>query len=448
MNTLLILLSLGYPKLIPDDALFESLIRSQYFQLQNVRFSIPPKFLGLEKSVYSQNILHTLTANFEYFYDSTGTLDLFPRFFYKYNNTGVVIEPLFRLGKVRGWPYAKWQDIVCGAYSRAYWYYELPNLIFLLGRNKLQVNLEGILSEEDPPIDGFLSIFRGKHVNFSFFLGQLDSRIPRDSSHFYETGKLYNRYLSIHSLEYKIKRLTFSFTEAVLYFSNTNMPDWYFLNPFMIYHPRVLDSPEGGEHNTFWILSGNYWGAKFSSHFEFLIDDFHLPDPDQWAPHKLAWIFKSYVIDFPFKASVSGLSYTGATRWTYTHGLSLLYYNNRGEVMGNLNENDFDKLEIFTRKHFSNKLDLKTSFWFKRKGEANTEEKDFYWERGIDYPREYFLTGIVEKRLGTGIELDFHTTRIVIRSNFEYDWIWNYRHLQSNKGSELRLKLYGSAGIF
>lgn len=448
MNFFAILLIICYQSVLPEDILFETLLRTSHKKLLNTRFSIPTRFIGTETVWYSNCMNYTFSTNFEYYYDSAGTFDFYPRLLYTHDNLGIVVEPLFRLGKVRGWPSAKWQNVLCGAYSRAYLYYELSNFIFMLGRNKIQLNLEGLMSEEDPPVDGFLSIFKGKKLNFSFYLGQLDSKIPTDTSKFYETGKLYNRYLSLHSLEFKMNRLTTSFTEVAIHYSGTNMPDWYFLNPFMIYHPRVLDSREGGEHNVFWIIATNYWGAKFSSHIELLIDDFHLPDPDQWAPHKLGWICKSYVVDFPLRESVSGIAYTGATRWTYTHGLGLLYYNNRGEVMGALNENDFDKIEIFTRKHLSKRFDLKTSFWFKRKGEATPEEKDIYWEKGLDYPREHFLTGIVEKRFGSGIEFDYHTSRVVIRSTLEYDWIWNYKHISGNKGNELRLKLYGSAGIF
>jgi hypothetical protein len=445
----LIILILAYTKLLNDDLVFENLIREKNYQLSNVRFSLPHRFINpIFGTLECPHKPISFEINLETRYTNSFTIDFYPHFIYDKINYGVVIEPILRVGKITGWPYIKWENKLVGALSRAYFFYDGNPFTFCIGRNRIQLNLEGLMAEEDPPIDMFLFSYKKEFFNFHYYTGQLDARVTSDTTSFYIVGELKNRYISGHSLELRGGKFSFSITEVAIYFTQTNLPDPYFLNPFSLYYSKHFDEREYGEHNVFWILAANYWGAKFSSHIEFLIDDFHLPDPDQWAPHKLAWIFKGYVIDFPFKASVSGLSYTGATRWTYTHGLSLLYYNNRGEVMGNLNENDFDKIEIFTRKHFSNKLDLKTSFWFKRKGEANTEEKDVYWERGIDYPREYFLTGIVEKRLGTGIELDFHTPRIVIRSNFEYDWIWNYKHFQSNKGSELRLKLYGSAGIF
>ncbi|MGB9824911.1 MAG: hypothetical protein ACPLN0_07510 [Candidatus Hydrothermia bacterium] len=441
----------AYQPPVPQEILFENLIKKGIDGYYNVRFSIPVIPLAFENIQIKRINSSLLLVNTEYFRDSAGTFDFYPRFFYRKQNYGIVIEPQFRLGKVRGWPNVKWQNVVCGAYSRAYFYYEFPKLSVMAGRNKIQLNLEGLLAEEDPPIDGVLALYRGKRFNFGFFTGQLDSRVPKDTTIFYEVGKLYNRYISGHSLEYRLDNFTASFSEVAIYYSQTNMPDWYFLNPFMLYHPRILDAREGGEHNVFWILAANYWGAKFSSHLEFLVDDFHLPDPNQWAPHKFAWIFKFFVLDFPFRRSFSGFYYTGATRWTYTHGLSLLYFNNRGEVMGSLNENDFDRVEVFVRKHLGENLDARIALWFKRKGEANTDEKDIYWDYSVshsDYPREFFLTRVVEKRLGFGLGVDYNERTIGFRGKFEYDLIWNKDHNRGNKGTELRLILFGTARVF
>ncbi len=447
-----ILYFIAYTIPINDDVVFEKLIREKNYQLYSVRFSEPIRFTNPTFSQLKEQCKpYTICSNFETFYYDSCTVDFYPRFIYDKVNYGLVVEPFFRLGKVRGWPYIKWDNKIAGAFSRAYFFYDKHPFVFCTGRNRIHINLGALLAEEDPPIDMLLLSYKNEYFNFYYFTGQLDPRITSDSTHFYKRGELKNRYLSGHSLELKGKNFSFSLTELVIYFTNTNIPDPYFSNPFTLYYSKHFDEREYGEHNACWLLSCNFWNTRFSSHFEFLIDDFHLPDNKMWAPHKLAWIYKLYVVDCPFKNSISGVSYTGATRWTYTHGLNLLYYNNRGEVMGSLNENDFDRIEIFTRKHLSKRFDLKSSFWFKRKGEASTEEKDIYWdylEENINYPREYFLTGIVEKRFGSGIEFDYHTPRIVIRSTLEYDWICNYKHIQGNKGNELRLKLYGSAGIF
>ncbi|MEO0258121.1 MAG: hypothetical protein ABIM32_01630 [candidate division WOR-3 bacterium] len=445
LDFLLLLSIFSYQRVIPEEMKFEEALRHKSYPLSNVVFSIPSVYdIGQISKYYVIFDSSLLNLNFEYFRDSLWTLDCYPRFFYGKKKYGVVIEPQFRVGAVRGWPNIKWQNLVCGAYSRAYLYYDFPGFLVMAGRNRISLNLEGLMAEEDPPVDLILFVHRGKHFDFSFFTGQLDSKIPKDSSKFFETGKLYNRYISGHSLQYKLKNFSCSFSEIAIFYSRTNTPDFYFLNPFMLYHPRVLDAVEGGEHNVFWIISANYWGAKYSTHLEFLVDDFYLPDPDQWAPHKLAWIFKFYSLDLPFRNSISGFCYSGATRWTYTHGLSLLYYENRSEVMGALNENDFDKIEIFSRKHFGDRFDLRGALWFKRKGEGSVNEKDIYWESGIDYPREYFLTGVVEKRFGQGLEVEWRDKRFLIRVSAEHDLIWNKGHEPEKKGSEWRIKVLGS----
>lgn len=438
----------SYQRPIPEDLVYEFHLRNRSYNLYNTRFSIPVEVPYPGGELVSSSSKYIITANFETLYDSAYTFDFYPRLLCRKQGYGLVIEPLFRIGEIRGWPAIKWQNVLCGAYSRAYAFYQSPKVLLMAGRNKLQLNLEGLIAEEDPPMDMLFARYNGKKFYFSYFAGQLSSEEATDSSYYYELGKLYNRFISGHSLEYRSTNFSASFSEVVVYFSRTNFPDLYFLNPFMLYHPRVLDDTEGGEHNTFWIIAGNYWGKRYSTHLEFLVDDFHLPDPDQWAPHKLAWIFKSYIIDFPLNSTVSGISYTGATRWTYTHGLSLLYYNNKREVMGVLNENDFDKVEIFTRKHLSKSLDIKGNLNFKRKGEGSVSDRDIYWERGIDYPQDYFLTGIVEQRFGPGIEFYVHNPRISLRLYTEYDWIRNRSHVEGAVGKELRVEFSGNFGLW
>lgn len=445
----LIILFFAYSKPLNDDLIFENLIRFKNYELCNTRFSIPIRFISPIFSVYEgPHRPISFELNLESFDKDRITIDFYPRFIYDNGIYGVVIEPIFRVGKVIGWPYIKWNNAIAGAFSRAYFFYDKTPFTLFVGRNRFQMNLEGLIAEEDPPMDLIFASYINKHFNFSYFTGELDPLITSESTYVYVPGELKHRYISGHSLELKGRKFSLSFSEIAIHFTQNNLPDPYYLNPFSLYYSRCFESEIYGINNIFWILSGNYWGGKFSSHFEFLVDDFHLPDNTGWVPHKLAWIFKSYIVDFPLIKSISGISYTGATRWTYTHKYRLLYYNNLNEVMGILNENDFDKLEFFVKKHYSRNFDIKTCFSFKRKGEANVDEKDIYGLIGIAYPKDYFLTGIVEKRFGMGLEFDYHTSKIELRSTFEYDWIWNSSHIMGNKGNELRIKLYGRACVF
>lgn len=400
----------------------------------------------LDSKTFSNN----QTKSFELlscFIDSSKIYGLFllPSFRMRWDNFNVIIEPCFKFFDYPCWPRIKWENLLSAAYYNAFWRVRFSSKIDMIaGRFKINLYEGGILSGDDPPLDGILWRIANNRFYFYYFASQLDSKITQDSTNWYKRNMIYKRFLFGHGFEFRFKKHTFSFSEISLSFSVDNKLDWVYFNPLMLFYVRGWDTWEYGERNIFWILSANYWGAKYSTHLEFLVDDFYLPDPDQWAPHKLAWIFKFYSLDLPFRNSISGFCYSGATRWTYTHGLSLLYYENRNEVMGALNENDFDKIEIFSRKHLGDKFDLRGALWFKRKGEGSVNEKDIYWESGIDYPREYFLTGVVEKRFGQGLEVEWRDKRFLIRVSAEHDLIWNKGHEPEKKGSEWRIKVLGS----
>jgi len=441
LNLFFIFLLNYWGELNPHYLLEEAHIRES-FPLPNVGFSIPSKFKGSTYFRYlAPQDFSLLSLNFDFTLNKSLTLDLYPRFFYENGKWGIVVEPLFRMGEVTGWPNIKWHGALCGAYSKAYFYYHCPSFLMMFGRNRIFLNLGGLLSEEDPPMDMFLALWKSKRFNFSYFLGQLDAQIPTDSSRFYEVGKLYNRYLVGHSLEYKGKRFTLSFSEVALFYTESNVPDLYYLNPFMLYHVRALDTEERGEHNVFWTFSYNYWGKKISFHEEFLVDDFHLPDPVQWAPHKLAWIAKIFLREFPAKGFSTLISYMGATRWTYTHGLSLLYFQNRGEIMGALNDNDFDQVEASIKKQISRNWDIRGVIWYKRKGEGGVREKDIYWESRLDYPYSFFLNGVLEKHGGQGLELLWHGERGLISLELSHEFIWNKDNQRGRNLRNLKIRV-------
>ena len=446
--TILCLLAV-YESPLPNDILHEYFIRTNHPSYFTTRFSIPLDFVktetNLKQNPYFKSLYSPLTFNF-YLHGDTSLVFLFyPRLHLSSQNWGVVIEPLFKTGEAPGWPYHEWEGFLYGAYSRAYAYYVKRPWMFLLGRTKLQLNLEGLFSEEDPPFDMFFVNYKKGLIHFAYWFGQFDPWYTKDSTHWYKPNRLYDRFISGHSLEFLFKNFSFSFSEVSLFFSRTNFPDLYFLNPFMIYHVRALDSNEGGEHNVFWILAGNLWLKRASLHGEFIVDDFQYRQV-KFVPPKIAWIGEAYIVDFPLKNSISGLSYKGATRWTFTHGISLLYWRNREEVMGNFDENDFDEFKIFTRKHLSNKFDIKWEINYRRKGEASVKDLDPYWEPS-DYPRSYFLTGVVEKTLGFANSFEIFADIYNVRVRVGGEYIWNHKHRKNSKATGFNISIYFSYRI-
>jgi len=438
---LILILVFTYTRNISEDFLFEKAIKQRNYQFYNARFSYPSRFISSLLYDYDPSKPISFWINLETQIDTSQSLGLYPTFLYDKQNYGVVIEPLFKIGNTEGWPYLKWHNKIAGAFSRAYFFYDRAPLTLFIGRNRLQLNLEGLLAEEDPPADLFFASYRTPHINFSFFTGQLDSRISQDSTSLYPSGKLFNRFISGHSIEGRGKNYSLSFSEIAIYFTETNQPDPYFLNPFTLYHTRFLDTEEHGEHNVFWILSASYWGAKFLSQFEFLIDDWHIPDVDVWGPNKFAWIFRTYFVDLPLRGMLSGISYTGATRWVYVHRCDLLYFNNKSETMGILNDNDFDSLSIFFRKPLKGpKSWAKLTLSYKRKGEGSVRDKDYIYYMDSGRPKT-FLSGIIEHRLGSSIDIEITSKNSHLILKASYQKILNNNHINVQNSSRISAKL-------
>jgi hypothetical protein len=444
----LLLLLIAYTKPINDDLLLEKLLHEKSFQLYNFRFSYPNRFISPILYDYNPAKSVTFQLNFEIEFNNELGIDFYPTFLYDRLTYGIVVEPLFRTGKTSGWPYLKWHNKIAGAFSRAYLFYDKSPLTILLGRTRLQLNLESLLSEEDPPIDLIFASYKNSSFNFSFFTGQLDSYITQDSSCFYKPGETFNRYISGHSIEFRRKNYSLSFSELALYFTSTNLPDPYFLNPFILYHTRFLDTEENGDHNVFWILAGNYQGAKFISQFEFSIDDWHIPDVNVWGPNKFAWIFRTYFTDFPRTGFQSGISYSGATRWVFVHRLELLYFKNKTETMGTLNDNDFDSLSIFLRKPILNSFNhCKLTVSYKRKGEGSINDKDYtyYLDSG---PLKTFLSGTVEHHLGSSINFEIITKNSRLMLDISLQKIFNSNHIKGKSSLELSAKIFISTRAY
>ena len=449
MLKLLQILFLLYSRPVPNDVIHEHLLRTHSLSYFTTRFSIPLNFFkaeyDLRQSPYFKFLYAPLTFTFNFYRDTSCVLIFYPRLQLSSQDWGVVIEPLFKIGEAPGWPYHEWEGFLYGAYSRAYVYYARRPWMFLLGRTKLQLNLEGLFSEEDPPFDMFFVNYKKGLIHFAYWFGQFDPWYTKDSTRWYKKNHLYSRFVSGHNIEILLKNFSVSFSEVVLFYSDNNSPDFYYLNPFILYYVKPWDSDLAGEQNIYWIFTGNFWLKKASMHGEFIIDDYQYR-MEQYVPPKLAWIAIVYIIDFPLKNSISGVSYKGATRWIFTHGTPILYWRNRNEIMGNFDENDFDEIKIFTRKHISKNFDIKWEISYKRKGEASVEDLDPYWQ-GIDYPRPYFLTGVVEKTLGFANSFEIFADIYNVRVRVGGEYIWNHKHRKNSKATAFNISLYFSCRI-
>ena len=134
------------------------------------------------------------------------------------------------------------------------------------------------------------------------------------------------------------------------------------------------------------------------------------------------------------------LKYRGATRWTYTHKGGFSGYFNFNRPLGDSIGCDFDLLSFE-----SYLVKRKIKLWFMagivRKGEGTIFERppSGWW------PDEYFLTGIVEKKveIGLGFQKSLFDGKAVLTVKAIPGYVMNYGHV---KGQD-RFKFNGLVQI-
>lgn len=439
---ILVLFFLGFYPAFERRTIYDYYLQNGFYFFEPLKTTF--SFARLDNTrLYNTSPSVSLNLNSAFCHSGGYDFFFFPTFVMSAENFSVVSEPMLRIGGAcYGWPDYFWKDRVAGVISRGFLTFESMGFWYSLGRERLSLYEGGLIDERNPPLDGFFWGRNGRRFSFFHGLASFNPEVLYTEG-VGEVGKLYDRFLALHGFSLNFKHIVVSFSETALFFTHTNILDFYFLNPLSLYHVRFLDTQEYGEHNVFWILYLGYTRGRFVSTVELLVDDFHIPDVPVWAPPKLAWIFKNYfVVD---SSKVLFLTYTGATRWTYTHGINLLYYKNKGESLGAFQENDFDKLRLdlvllTPRRHSG------VYIFFKRKGEASVEDIDPYWA-GRDYPREYFLTGLVEKRFGQGWDVVWRHKKILLYIVTEHDFIWNKGHEKGKFGNEWRFKVLGTVRL-
>jgi hypothetical protein len=124
-------------------------------------------------------------------------------------------------------------------------------------------------------------------------------------------------------------------------------------------------------------------------------------------------------------------------RWSYGHIVSWQEYSYRGFPIGHPLGNDFDRLLLRDIEHLGKSWDLEVSLSYTRHGEGRMTEP--YPEDR--FPDEYFLTGVVERRIGVGVgirRLLAHSSALELTAGWEE--ISNHRNVESASLSQPSLR--------
>jgi hypothetical protein len=164
-----------------------------------------------------------------------------------------------------------------------------------------------------------------------------------------------------------------------------------------------------------------------------MIDDYPYEETSRNDHPKLGWTVGMMFLDVLRDGGRTSVEYSGVHRWSYGHIIPWQEYSHRGFPIGHPLGSDFDRFLLRDVEHLGRAWDLEVSVSYTRKGEGRVS--DPYPEDR--FPEEYYLTGVVEKRMGIAIGI----RRLLAQSSAlqltaSWEEIANYQNVESVSHSQ------------
>ncbi len=299
-------------------------------------------------------------------------------------NVNISVEA--RYGNEHSYPYHKFKGLIASDYKRAYLGFNAKGMKFIIGRERFKWSEGLMLGNAYHHLDGIYVLKDNKNYVFSFLFSKLSSDMDT------------NRYISAHRFMVKRHNFAFGLQESVVYGGYKEFPDIYYLNPLVLYYPKLWNDRETNE-NVLWSFP---FVVKYSNNivsWEFLIDDFpYDQDSKARGEHpKLGFSASLYM----FRNNLSmKFNARALTRWVYTHKTSYLVYQNDSTCMGNGDGADLASIssDFFMRISHNTWLDFYLKYMIK--GEGNIFDRE-----PLHFPNEYFLSPPLKRDMDIKLSL-------------------------------------------
>lgn len=315
-----------------------------------------------------------------------------------------------------------WRGVAAYA-EQAYGVYETRRVLLKIGRDYLRwgrgEDATLFLSDESRPLDQVQVQLRTSRLQFSFFTSKLNNVSVGGRSAQSIGSSTAQRYLtgSRFDLAFLQHRLQFGINQGVLYGSSGGA-EWFFFNPFIIYHAEGLNEPRNA--NSFGSIDFSFYprsGLEFYG--ELLIDDIQVERSDitDLEPDEVGVLAGVRIAD-PLRVAglTTGLEYTRVTNRTYNSRLDFEKLLHRNRPIGHFLGNDFDRWLLHGRWYAGRHLLLRLQAELIRKGEGRIEAPfDEPWlestlEAGYSEP---FPTGVVARTRRLALQLRWHPVAAV-----------------------------------
>lgn len=289
--------------------------------------------------------------------------------------------------------------------EQGYGLYSRNNFLLKFGRDYIRwgrgEDAALLISDASLPFDHFQLQLRTKHAQFTYFSAKLNGVLLPDTT--VQPGPVIERYLSGGRAEFALfhRRLQIAVSQSVLYARQGGF-EWYYLNPFLVYHGEVVNKP-GGANSFGSIDFSAYPKPGLELYGELLIDDFQIEKTSvvDLEPAEYGYILGLRAADLmQWQGTTLGLEYTRVKNRTYNTMIPAEQYTHLTRPIGHFMGNDFDRWLLWGKLYLENGLQIGARAEVWRRGEGRIDGPfDTPWlfvtlEEGYSEP---FPTGVVEK---------------------------------------------------
>ncbi len=309
-----------------------------------------------------------------------------------------VVEPYLAVGNDSLYP-PPWHG-VRGDFRRAFLGYVGHPVQVFFGRvplrwgPPLRENL--LFSAKYPPPDGGVASLELGPVRITQAFLWLDPYLfsyQIDTPNNLEIRDAYNRFVNAHRVEFKVWRLTFSWSEAVFYSRLNGPPELAYFNPLSLYYAFNWNWSFVAEDDYIWVFDACLSLEGLLLYGEFFVDDFQYVAEEGWDPNQTAGA-AGFVKAFGEWRLRGEAAY--ATRWTYNSRLKTTKKIYMGYPLGHPRGSDF--LETYWELRRGPWAGFAQAFW---DGAGSIEERMPYGNEG--FPKETFLVPPVKRGLYFGL---------------------------------------------
>jgi len=341
---------------------------------------------------------------------------------YDFSRLSLYLQPDVKFGADSLPPNKVFKNLFSADYERVYARYQNQNLCLFIGRERFSIGpsprYNMLLSGYGPPLDWFHYALSAKYIKLSYYLSQLDDMTCKPVEYTGDTiTSLINarRYLIIKRLDVTpVRWFNCSFSEAATFGGENYALMPYHFNPLVFIH--TLQHNWGRDANLFFHLDAKIFLKKFSIYSALLVDDYQLePDPNG-EPNHLGMNLGMEFVNFLINRSFLIMEYHLLSRWIYGIYAPYQRYMYYGYPIGFPYGPDCDELYTKCVYHLNQSYDLFVQSSYLRKGENSVNS---IWPipenprvPGTSFPKNNFLSGVVEKIFNINIGIRFFYQKI------------------------------------